>query len=135
MAHRRPRSRASSALRSTWSCSSAMRRLLLVCQMSAKRAESICQSRLHCAKRKLEDRSHIGERHLLLEMQYQDSATRWRDSGAAQQLLNLDTRRARLSGDEVVEQSLVGIMGATSLLFSQMIECRTGGNPIRPGAE
>jgi hypothetical protein len=76
-------------------------------QMSAKRGKSIRQSRLHRAKRKLEDRRHIGERHLLLEMQDQDSATRRRDSRAVQQLLNFDTRRPWLSRDEVVEQSLV----------------------------
>jgi hypothetical protein len=76
-------------------------------QMSAKRGKSIRQPRLHSAKRKFEDRRHIGERHLFLEMQHQDSATRRRDSGAVQQLLNLDTRRSWFSGDEVVEQSLV----------------------------
>src|SRR3954453_7434140 len=107
MAHRRPRSTASSALRSTWSCSSAIRRLLLMCQMSAKRAKSIRQSRLHGAERKLEDRRHIGERHLLLKMQHQDGATWRRDSGTVQQLLDLETRRRWLGRNEVVEESPV----------------------------
>src|SRR3954467_9859900 len=105
MAHRRPRSTASSALRSTWSCSSAIRRLLLFCQLSAKRSEAIRQSRFHSAKGKLEDCRDIGERHLLLEMQHQDSAARRRDSGAVEQLLNLETGRPWFGRDEVVEQS------------------------------
>jgi hypothetical protein len=103
--------------------------------MPAKRRKSIRQSRLHRAKRKLEDCRHIGERHVLLEMQHQDSATGWRDSGAVHQLLNLDTRRSGFSGDEVIEQILVGMMDATPAFLSQMIECRARRNPIRPGAD
>src|SRR5580700_9064109 len=66
MAHRRPRSTASSELRNALSCSSAILRLLVAGNVPAQLREAVRQSGFDRPERKLKDRRHIGERHLFL---------------------------------------------------------------------
>src|SRR5215470_5334230 len=103
--------------------------------MASERRQSVRQSRFGCAQRDFKYGGDLGQREPFLKVQQQHRATCGREHVAIEKLVEQFVCWSRLRCGQRRESRVVTLVSTVPPFSTQVAECRSARNPIRPCPE